>query len=365
MKRVSREFLRWIPGYPVGSRGGISLIFSAFFYFYGVTLLFRAGAVSRLWQHGTIADRVDIAAICATLLALYTAACVPSVWGRRGDRRRGAFSRRFRANTMAVVGLVLLLFIIFAAVLAPVISSFDPVSQVKPALERYLPPSLVHPMGTDKFGRDVLSRVLHGARVSLAVGIISVLIAALLGTAIGALSGYLGGWIDGIVMRVVDGLLAFPRLLIVLTLVALFSNSFALIITVISGTAWMGIARLVRAEVLSLKRTEFVEAALATGAGRARIIAKHLVPNSIGPVLVAATLKIGSIILLESSLSFLGLGIQPPAPSWGGMVFEGREVLLSAWWVAAFPALAIVLVVVSCNLLGDGLRDAMDVRTPA
>jgi peptide/nickel transport system permease protein len=189
------------------------------------------------------------------------------------------------------------------------------------------------------------------------------LLAGILGTMIGAVSAYLGGWTDSIAMRAVDGLLAFPRLLLVLTLVALFSNSYFLLIVVIAGTAWMGIARMVRSEVLSLKEREFIEAARASGLGKGRIIYRHLIPNSLGPAMVAATLKIGGVILLESSLSFLGLGVQPPAPSWGGMVFEGREVLLNAWWVAAFPALAIVLTVISCNLLGDGFRDAIDVRT--
>jgi peptide/nickel transport system permease protein len=200
--------------------------------------------------------------------------------------------------------------------------------------------------------------------VSLSIGIVSMVLAAFLGTMIGAVSGYLGGWFDSVVMRIVDGLLAFPRLLLVLTLVALFSSSYLLLIVVIAGTAWMGIARLVRSEILSLKSREFIEAARASGLGRRHIIVRHLIPNSLGPVLVAATLKIGSVILLESSLSFLGLGVQPPAPSWGGMVFDGREALVSAWWVAAFPALAVVFTVISCNLLGDGLRDAMDVRTP-
>jgi peptide/nickel transport system permease protein len=217
-------------------------------------------------------------------------------------------------------------------------------------------------MGTDKFGRDVWSRVLHGSRVSLAIGFISVLLSVLFGTTVGAVSGFIGGWVDEVMMRIVDGLLSFPRLLFVLTLVALFTNSYLLLILVIAMTGWMGVARLVRGEIIRLKRREFIQAAVATGIGRGRLMAKHLLPNSLGPVLVAATLNVGAVILLESYLSFLGLGVQPPRPSLGGMVFEGREVLLHAWWVSAFPATAIVVSVVACNLMGDGLRDALQSR---
>jgi len=302
---------------------------------------------------------------CTVLLAFYAGGVVlPALYPERRGAPLARFSRRFQSNRMAVAGLILLLTALCSAALAPLITAYDPAAQPSPAAERYMPPSFEHPLGTDKFGRDLCSRVLYGARVSLSIGVVSMILAGFLGTLVGAVSGYLGGWTDGVVMRVVDGLLAFPRLLLVLTLVALFSNSYLLLIIVIAGTAWMGIARLVRAEVLGLKGREFVEAARASGSGRARIIFRHLIPNSLGSALVAATLKIGGVILLEASLSFLGLGVQPPTPSWGGMVFEGREVLLSAWWVAAFPALAIVFTVISCNLLGDGLRDAIDVRTP-
>ncbi len=365
MQGKKRKILCWIPGSQGRSRSGISLIFTVFFYLYGLAVALRAGTVSGMWHGGDLGNRLDLAGILVGLCLLYLGSVLTGHLADRRASRHGDFFRRFQANRMAIGGLVLFLAVLCGAVLAPLLTGYDPTAPHGSATERYASPSIVHPMGTDKFGRDILSRVLYGARASLSVGVISVVLAALLGTALGAVSGYLGGWIDDVMMRIVDGLLAFPRLLIVLTLVALFSNSFLLIIAVIAATGWMGIARLVRAQVLALKRTEFIQAAVATGLGRMRIIWKHLVPNSVGPVFVAATLRIGGVILLESYLSFLGLGVQPPIPSWGGMAFDGREVLLSAWWVSAFPALAIVAAVVSCNLLGDGLRDAMDVRTSA
>jgi peptide/nickel transport system permease protein len=204
--------------------------------------------------------------------------------------------------------------------------------------------------------------VIYGARVSLGIAFSAVILASLLGTLLGAASAYAGGRVDDAVMRVVDGFLSFPRLLLLLTLVAFFANSIWLVVAVLAATGWMGFARLVRAEVLVLKESEFVQAAVAGGAGRWRIVLRHLVPNALGTVFVAAALRFAAVVLLESYLSFLGLGVQPPTPSWGSMVFDGREVLVAAWWVSACPGLAIVGTVVSCNLVGDGLRDALDVR---
>ncbi|UCG53728.1 MAG: ABC transporter permease [Candidatus Latescibacterota bacterium] len=298
------------------------------------------------------------------LVALYLGAVVPLWLDRRpAGKTLREKSRRFWTNRMAAIGFVVFLLLASISLLAPVLAPYEPSAQIDPALERYQSPSMTHLMGTDRFGRDVFSRVLYGARVSLAVGVLSVILASIFGMLYGAFAGYLGGWIDDVSMRVVDGLLAFPRLLLLLTLLAMFANSFSLVVLVLAATGWMGVARLVRAEVLSLKERDFVQAAIATGAGHARIVWRHLIPNALGPVIVAATLRVGLIILLESYLSFLGLGIQPPTPTWGNMVFEGREVLIGAWWVAAFPGLAIVTTVVSCNLFGDGLRDAMDVKT--
>jgi len=264
---------------------------------------------------------------------------------------------------MAVVGMTLFTFFVGTSLLAPLLAPYHPAAQPDPVSEQYQSPSRFHPMGTDKFGRDILSRVMYGSQTSLAVALVAVGLATLIGLVVGAFSGYAGGGLDDVTMRVVDGLLSFPRLLLVLTVVAVFTNSFWVVVLLLALTGWMGVSRLVRGEVLRLKERDFVQAAVATGVSRSRVVWRHIVPNALGPVVISATLRIGAIILLESYLSFLGLGVQPPVPSWGGMVFDGRGVLLSAWWVSAFPGLAIVLAVMACNLVGDGLRDALDVRT--
>jgi peptide/nickel transport system permease protein len=217
-------------------------------------------------------------------------------------------------------------------------------------------------MGTDQAARDVLSRLLYGARISLGIGILAVAISVTLGTLLGAVAGYLGGWVDGAVMRFVDMVIAFPRLVLLVTIVAVFQPSILLIVAVLGLTLWPGTARIVRGEVLALRERGFVLAARALGYSRRRIILRHVVPNVLGPVIVAATLGIGETIVLEAGLSFLGLGVQPPTPSWGTMVADGRNNLLGAWWLSTFPGFAIVLTVLAFNLVGDGLRDAMDPR---
>ena len=219
-------------------------------------------------------------------------------------------------------------------------------------------------LGSDQLGRDVLSRLLYGGRVSFFISLLAVLIAVSVGTFVGMVAGYFGGWTDGVLMRIVDVLLAFPSVFLVLILVALFGNSTLLLISVFGLTGWMSTARLVRAEVLSLREREFVQAARLLGMSAFRIIRKHLLPNSLAPVIVTATLKIGSIILIEAALSFLGLGIQPPTPSWGNMITEGKDSLLSAWWLSVCPGTMITVAVMAFNLIGDGLRDALDVRLP-
>lgn len=365
MKRVTPSVLTFLPGGTPAARRGFGLVFAGFFYIFGLALALRITVLLELWASGA-QGRWNIVVVAAGWVMLYAGSVLPPLLDRFSASRRPTssrgFFRRFRAGRMAVVGFWFFLALVCLAILAPLLSVADPTEQESPARTRYQAPSVAHPMGTDKFGRDVYSRVLFGARASLSIGAIAVALAVLLGMAIGVISGYVGGRLDDVLMRFVDGLLSFPRLLFVLTLVALFSNSFLLLIVVISATGWMGVARLVRGEVLRLKKREFVQAAVATGMGRTRLVVRHLLPNSLGPVIVAATLNVGAVILLESYLSFLGLGVQPPQPSWGAMVYEGREVLLDAWWVSAFPASVIIVAVVACNLMGDGIRDALDAR---
>jgi peptide/nickel transport system permease protein len=220
----------------------------------------------------------------------------------------------------------------------------------------------MHPLGTDQFARDVLSRLLYGARISLLIGFVAVGISVTIGTLLGAVAGFLGGAVDGVIMRFVDMVISFPRLVLLITIIALFEPSIFLITAVLGLTLWPGTARIVRGEVLALREREFVQAAEALGFSKRRIILRHLIPNALGPVIVAATLGIGDTIVMEAGLSFLGLGVQPPTPSWGTMVADGRNVLLNAWWLSTFPGLAIVFTVLSFNLVGDGLRDALDPR---
>jgi peptide/nickel transport system permease protein len=284
--------------------------------------------------------------------------------GSSGDGRR--FWERFRQNHMAVVGLAIVVASYLAALLTPFLAAFDPAFQLGfqgGDLSLILAaPSMSHPLGTDQLSRDLLSRILFGARISLSIGLIAVAISVSLGTLLGAVAGYVGGWVDVVVMRFVDMMMALPRVVLLIVLVALFQPSIFLIILALALTQWPSTTRIVRGEVLSLRGREFVEAARALGYSRSRIIIRHILPNAVAPIIVAATLGIGNTIVLEAGLSFLGLGVEPPTPSWGSMVAGGQGYLLDAWWVATFPGLAIVMVVLAFNLVGDGLRDALDPR---
>jgi peptide/nickel transport system permease protein len=265
-------------------------------------------------------------------------------------------------NPRGRLGASVLLLVALAAVVGPWLLP-DPRAQPD-ILGGSLPPGIGHPFGTDQLSRDVLARVVAGGRISLGVALLAVGLSITLGAAVGLVSGYWGGAIDTALMRMVDGALAIPRLFILLLVLAAWERVPVLaLIVLIGATGWFATSRLVRAEVLRIREEAYVRAAEALGAPRRRVIFRHLLPNTLGPLLVAATLGVGDVILLEAGLSFLGLGIQPPTPSWGGMILDSKEVLVSAPWVGLFPGLAIVVTVLSANLFGDALRDAVDPRS--
>ncbi len=240
---------------------------------------------------------------------------------------------------------------------------FAPLDPIQQTLEdRLLAPSFHHWMGTDQYGRDVFSRLLYGSRISLAVGLVAVSIYVFIGTFVGAVAGYYGGLVDALLMRLVDVLLCIPTFFLILMVIAFVGPSIINVMVIIGLTSWTDVARLVRGEVLSLKEREFVQAAKVIGMKDIRIIIKHILPNAMGPILVVATLGIGGAILTESALSFLGLGVQPPTPSWGNMLQEGKDHLTDAWWLVTFPGLAIFITVLGYNLLGEALRDLLDPR---
>jgi len=268
--------------------------------------------------------------------------------------------RTFRRNWLSVTGGLLVLFVFVVAIFAPWISPYDPSKiDVKNIL---VGPSLQHPFGTDELGRDVMARMIYGSRISLEVGFVAIGIATIIGILVGAIAGFYGGYIDSAFMRFVDIMLSIPTIFLVLAVIAILEPSITNIMIVIGLTSWMEPARLVRAEFIAIKEREYVTAAKALGASDIRLIFTHILPNGLSPILVSAAMGIGGAILVESGLSFLGLGVQPPTPSWGSLLSSGKDNIEIAWWLSAFPGLAILITVLGYNLLGEGIRDALDPR---
>ena len=277
------------------------------------------------------------------------------------------FARGLARRRTALVGLVVMIMVVVTALAAPWLSPFDPVEQ-DIGDRRLKPPGWHddggrrHALGTDHLGRDLLARVIFGARPALMVGVAAVAISGTLGMATGLTSGYFGGRVDDVLMRLADVQLAFPFILLAIAVIGVLGPSLLTIIAVIGVSSWVVYARVVRSAVLSLREREFVQAALALGGGDARVLVRHVLPNALTPWLVVATLDMARVIVIESALSFLGLGVQPPTPTWGGMLADGRVYISTAWWLATFPGLAILLTVLGINLFGDGLRDTLDPR---
>jgi len=268
--------------------------------------------------------------------------------------------KRFSKNRLSLIGMAVVLCLMTVSLLAPFIAPYDPTTiDVYNVLS---PPSRTHFLGTDELGRDLFSRIIWGSRVSLKVGIVAVGIAIMIGIIIGSVSGFYGGKVDAVLMRFVDIMLAFPTFFLILAVIAILEPSIFTIMAVIGVTSWMEVARLVRAEFLTLKERDFVDAARAVGVSNKRLIFRHILPNALSPVLVSATFGVAGAILVESGLSFLGLGVQPPDPSWGNILTSGKDNIEVAWWLSVYPGLAILITVLSYNLVGEGLRDALDPR---
>ena len=270
------------------------------------------------------------------------------------------FWKRFSKNKIALAGSCVVVLLFVVSILAPWIAPCDP-NEINLAMV-LSPPSASHLCGTDQLGRDVLSRMIWGARISLKVGFVATGIAILIGAMLGAIAGYYGRWVDTLIMRFVDIMLCFPTFFLILAVIALLEPSIWNIMIIIGLTGWMGITRLVRADFSSLKERDFVLAARAIGASDARIIFVHILPNAMASVLVAATLGVAGAILTESALSFLGIGVQPPTPSWGNILTAGKDNIDIAWWLSLYPGLAILITVLGYNLLGEGIRDSLDPR---
>jgi peptide/nickel transport system permease protein len=283
-------------------------------------------------------------------------------WGTPlSDRSQlNLFARQFRRNRTAVVGVVLVVIIVSMAVFAPLVAPYDPYLQVY--TETLQAPSAKHPMGTDDLGRDQMSRVIYGARVSLPIGVISMAMASIVGVLLGLTSGFYGGRTDSVIMRIMDALLAFPGLLLAIFLAAVLGPSLRNAMIGIVIVYIPSFARVTRANVLSTKEEEYIVAARSIGASNWRVMSRHVLLNISSPIIVQVSLGIGLAILIESSLSFLGLGVQPPTPAWGSMISQGRQFITKAWWLMVFPGMAIFFTVLAFNYVGDGLREAFDPR---
>jgi len=284
----------------------------------------------------------------------------------RVDREWVALLRRLVRRRTALFGMLVVLGVLLAAAFAPLVAPFDPLEQ--DIGQRLREPGWqdaqgrVHPLGTDHLGRDILSRIVFGSRIALVVGLAAVAISGVLGMLIGLLAGYFGGRVDDFLMRLADIQLAFPFILLAIAVIGVLGPSLRNIIIVIGVSSWVVYARVVRGEVLSIREREYVQAAIALGSQHWRVLRHHVLPNTLTPWLVVATLDMARVIVIESALSFLGLGVQPPTPTWGGMLADGRVYLSTAWWLATFPGLAILMTVLGINLFGDGLRDTLDPR---
>jgi peptide/nickel transport system permease protein len=282
-------------------------------------------------------------------------------WVEAGPWR--AIWRRFRRNRGAMAGLVVIVAIAAVSVAAPLVAPYPPNAILDMVALKSQAPSLAHPFGTDPASRDVLSRVVFGGRVSLAVAVLAMLTAATVGTMYGAVAGYVGGTLDDVLMRMTDACLSIPRILLLLTVCALWGRpSLGALVLVLGLTSWFGVSRLVRAEIMAMRTREWVVAARALGATDARVLLRHMLPNIASPVIVATALGIGNVVLLEAGLSYLGVGVQPPLASWGNIMQDGADQVRALWWLSVFPGLAIVAAVIAINAVGDGLREAADPR---
>ena len=300
-------------------------------------------------------------------LAVIVALCVLARRAaRRADPAGGPWSAalaRLRANRAAAAALYLIIALAVLSALAPWLAPYDPSAQPDIVHLAGRAPSLAHPLGTDAFSRDVLSRLLHGGRVSLTVALLSMLVSVTVGTAYGAVAGFVGGRLDSWMMRLIDAALSVPRILILIAVLSLWGRiRLDLLVVLIGLTGWFGVSRLVRAQVLGVRHLDFVTSARALGAPGPRVLLRHVLPNVLSPVVVAATLGIGNVIILEAGLSYLGIGVQPPQASWGNIIQDAGSQVASLWWLSLFPGMAIVITVMAFNTLGDGLRDALDPR---